>query len=339
MAGLTKHQGQSTHNYRYDAYGQVLPARGNWTDPHNHYTFLGKEWDEHLGLYEFGVRLYAPWAGVWLTREPLPGRAWEPRTWHRYQYAFASPISYYDPYGLAVTPWDGGGGPRPLWALQRDRAWWGAFYQSQGRLPNGAVSNDCGPTNLAMVLSAFLAESGHEHMIPKEKVTSSPFMQWWYGLRRLPPFLGSIGGATPPWGMEGAFNNIAYLQYNLGWHARWVSRGTKEDLLKNLQEGKPVTVMLVYPEGGAHYVTIVGYNPLEEQVYVLDPSPAYADLKNPVERVQEISWDELRTYWEGQNWWARLLGFKGEMIVYDRVPVPVPVPTPPPPNPHPTEMP
>jgi len=111
VAGLTKHQGQSTHNYRYDAYGQVLPAQGNWTDPHNHYTFLGKEWDEHLGLYEFGVRLYDPWAGVWLTREPLPGRAWGPRTWHRYQYAYASPISYYDPYGLAVTSWDGGGGP------------------------------------------------------------------------------------------------------------------------------------------------------------------------------------------------------------------------------------
>ncbi len=100
VAGLTKHQGQSTHNYRYEAYGQVLPAQGNFTDPHNHYTLLGKEWDEHLGLYEFGVRLYDPWAGVWLTREPLPGRAWEPRTWHRYAYAFASPISSYDPYGL-----------------------------------------------------------------------------------------------------------------------------------------------------------------------------------------------------------------------------------------------
>jgi len=74
VAGLTKHQGQSTHNYRYDAYGQVLPAQGNWTDLHNPYTFLGKEWDEHLGLYEFGFRLYDPWAGVWLTREPLPGR-------------------------------------------------------------------------------------------------------------------------------------------------------------------------------------------------------------------------------------------------------------------------
>ena len=99
VAGLTKHQGQSTHNYRYDAYGQVLPAQGNFTDPHNPYTFIGKEWDEHLGLYEFGVRLYDPWAGVWLTREPLPGQAWAPRTWHRYQYAYASPISYYDPYG------------------------------------------------------------------------------------------------------------------------------------------------------------------------------------------------------------------------------------------------
>jgi hypothetical protein len=40
---------------------------------------------------------------VWLTREPLPGEAWEPRTWHRYQYAYASPISYYDPYGLAAV--------------------------------------------------------------------------------------------------------------------------------------------------------------------------------------------------------------------------------------------
>ena len=105
VAGITKHQGQSTHNYRYDAYGQLLPAQGNWTDPHNHYAFAGKEWDEHLGLYEFGVRLYDPWAGVWLTREPLPGEAGEPRMWHRYAYAFANPISYYDPYGLATFPY------------------------------------------------------------------------------------------------------------------------------------------------------------------------------------------------------------------------------------------
>ena len=41
---------------------------------------------------------------MWLTREPLAGDAWEPRTWHRYQYAYASPISYYDPYGMQAPP-------------------------------------------------------------------------------------------------------------------------------------------------------------------------------------------------------------------------------------------
>ncbi len=51
------------------------------------------------------MRLYDPWAGVWLTQEPLAGRPREPRTWHRYGYAFASPISYYDAYGLQGKPY------------------------------------------------------------------------------------------------------------------------------------------------------------------------------------------------------------------------------------------
>ena len=66
VSGLTKQQGQSTHNYRYAAYGQLLPTHGNWTASHpstllrasNHYTFSGKEWDVHLNLYEFGYRQY-----------------------------------------------------------------------------------------------------------------------------------------------------------------------------------------------------------------------------------------------------------------------------------------
>ncbi|WP_376792806.1 hypothetical protein [Thermoflexus sp.] len=41
----------------------------------------------------FGVRLYDPRAGVWVVWEPLPGQAWAPRAWHRYQYAFASPVN------------------------------------------------------------------------------------------------------------------------------------------------------------------------------------------------------------------------------------------------------
>jgi RHS repeat-associated protein len=104
IAGITQHQGQSTHNYRYDAYGQVLPAQGNWTDPHNHYTFLGKEWDEHLGLYEFGVRLYDPWAGVWRTREPLPAQVWKPRRLLLHLYQSIS-IALASDMGWVTPPW------------------------------------------------------------------------------------------------------------------------------------------------------------------------------------------------------------------------------------------
>jgi len=102
VAGLTKHQGQSTHNYRYDAYGRLIPARGNFTDPHNHYTLTGKEWDEATGLYYFGARYYDPGAGLWLTPDPFRGYLAVPLSLHRYAYAFASPISYYDAYGGRV---------------------------------------------------------------------------------------------------------------------------------------------------------------------------------------------------------------------------------------------
>ena len=50
VVGLTKQNGNSHHNYRYDPYGAVLPENGNFTNPHNHYTLTGKEFDENTGL-------------------------------------------------------------------------------------------------------------------------------------------------------------------------------------------------------------------------------------------------------------------------------------------------
>ncbi len=99
VVGLTKQGGQSTHNYRYDPYGIVLPAHGNFTDPHNHYTLTGKEYDENTGLVYFGERNYDASLAVWQTQDAFRGMLSSPRSLHRYGYVYGNPISYYDAYG------------------------------------------------------------------------------------------------------------------------------------------------------------------------------------------------------------------------------------------------
>ncbi|HSH04926.1 MAG TPA: colicin E5-related ribonuclease [Anaerolineae bacterium] len=102
VAGLTKHLGQSTHNYRYDAYGGVIPANGNWTQPHNEYTLTEKAEDGHTGLHYFGARYYDAEAAVWLTQDPFRGVLMEPQSLHRYGYVHGNPVNNTDYYGYAI---------------------------------------------------------------------------------------------------------------------------------------------------------------------------------------------------------------------------------------------
>jgi RHS repeat-associated protein len=102
VAGLTKQDGQSSHNYRYEPYGQIELPNGNFTDPHNHYTFTGQEGDEHTGLYDFFARQYDPDAGVWVTQDAYRGQIVEPRSLHRYQYVYNNPLTLLDHYGFST---------------------------------------------------------------------------------------------------------------------------------------------------------------------------------------------------------------------------------------------
>ena len=104
VAGLTKQDGQSTHNYRYDPYGGVVPDTGNFTDPHNHYTVTGKEYDENMGLVYFGARHYDPEIGMWGTQDVYRGDPRRPSSLYRYLYVEDDPISLSDYYGWFVFP-------------------------------------------------------------------------------------------------------------------------------------------------------------------------------------------------------------------------------------------
>ncbi|EDN70913.1 protein containing RHS repeats [Beggiatoa sp. PS] len=99
VSGLTKHNGNSQHNYRYDPYGGVVPENGNFTDPHNHYTLTDKEYDESMGLVWFGARHYDPETGVWLTQDSYRGVIDDPMSLHRSMYVADNPINYIDEYG------------------------------------------------------------------------------------------------------------------------------------------------------------------------------------------------------------------------------------------------
>ncbi|RWX47115.1 RHS repeat-associated core domain-containing protein [Candidatus Electrothrix aarhusensis] len=104
VVGLTKQNGNSHHNYRYDPYGAVLPENGNFTDPHNHYTLTGKEFDENTGLVWFGARFYEPESGVWVNQDVYRGRLSEPGSLHRYGYVTNNPVTLWDWYGFKNPP-------------------------------------------------------------------------------------------------------------------------------------------------------------------------------------------------------------------------------------------
>jgi RHS repeat-associated protein len=104
VVGLTKQNGNSHHNYRYDPYGAVLPENGNFTDPHNHYTLTGKEFDENTGLVWFGSRHYEPETGVWMGQDSYRGRLSQPGSLHRFGYVGDNPVSHWDYYGYFLFP-------------------------------------------------------------------------------------------------------------------------------------------------------------------------------------------------------------------------------------------
>lgn len=50
VVGITKSNGQSDKNYRYGDFGGIEPQNGNFTSPHNNFTYIGQEYDDNLNL-------------------------------------------------------------------------------------------------------------------------------------------------------------------------------------------------------------------------------------------------------------------------------------------------
>jgi RHS repeat-associated protein len=93
---LTNSAGIVTDEYEYDAYGNSFTKVG--TTPNN-YLYRGEQYDSDLGLYYLRARYYNPGTGRFMSRDPLSGLDWDPKTLHKYLYVWGNPVNYVDPRG------------------------------------------------------------------------------------------------------------------------------------------------------------------------------------------------------------------------------------------------
>lgn len=190
----------------------------------------------------------------------------------------------------------------------------GQFYMSQGFREKGVVSNDCGPTSLAMVINLIL----HQENIPnlslrKENIIYQTNFHFW---DRLPRTIPSVGGATAPWGMVFAFNQ--WMQkLGLSWTAERISGANRAVILEKIISGKYLSALKLWKNGGAHWVNIIDFSSEEDTLYLLDPNPYLVHLPQN-RRVQKESWEKFSADWQRQKVWSALLGMECEIIVYSK---------------------
>jgi len=93
---LTDISGEVTDTYTYDAFG-VLIGRTGTTE--NHYLYTGQQYDANVGFYYLRARYMDPAIGRFISMDSYWGSSYDPVSLHKYLYANANPMTYYDPSG------------------------------------------------------------------------------------------------------------------------------------------------------------------------------------------------------------------------------------------------
>jgi len=103
VAAVTNDTGTVLERYKYDAYGQVTfmnatgTPQGCMCSPlQNNILYTGRYFDIESRLYYYRARMYHPYLGRFLQRDPLGERA----GLNLYNYVFNNPVRFTDPSGM-----------------------------------------------------------------------------------------------------------------------------------------------------------------------------------------------------------------------------------------------
>ena len=188
----------------------------------------------------------------------------------------------------------------------------GKFYLSQGMNQRANSTNDCGPTSVAMTINLILKQSNlrNKNISKKEVITAIP------PLGRLPDWIPLIGGASAAWGLAEAFNNLAH-ENQIQWQAWRATHANSLFITRTLKKGGCLSILRIWKNGGAHWSNVVGFDLEKDSIYLLDPNPFLEHLP-AYKKIQKEKWKTVKQDWERQPWWAKCLGIKKELIVYER---------------------
>jgi len=93
---LTDDRGQVTHDYSYDAYGNLLQPL---SDDSNKYLYRGEQYDRELDLQYLRNRYYNLSTGRFISADQFEGLLDTPLSRHRYLYGHDNPVVNSDPTG------------------------------------------------------------------------------------------------------------------------------------------------------------------------------------------------------------------------------------------------
>jgi len=96
VRALADESGAITDRYTYDAFGVLLAHQGT---SDNAYLYRGEQYDADLGLTYLRARFYNPDSGRFWNQDTYEGRNTDPASLHKYLYAHANPVRYFDPSG------------------------------------------------------------------------------------------------------------------------------------------------------------------------------------------------------------------------------------------------
>jgi hypothetical protein len=170
----------------------------------------------------------------------------------------------------------------------------------------GAGTNHCGPTTLAMIINAMLGEQGYDCKTVnfndlQDAMQRGSLAFGLTGYRLNTDFFqevkigDNITGATMPWGLEKAFQDFSEGLKKSGGPdlgtATFAEEGSKQDLIDNLNSGHKIAIMLVWPNNaGAHWVAVADYDEKSDTFFLLDPA-------NPKDELSKMPWSELSEHW------------------------------------------